>query len=88
MPCLIELGEASAEVHRKIGKKIGEVCDLAIIITKDRFKEIKEGAGEKAVFMENPKEILRKIKSFVSEDDYLLLESRVPAVLFKELIGS
>jgi len=38
--------------------------------------------------MENPKEILRKIKSFVSEDDYLLLESRVPAVLFKELIGS
>ena len=94
MPCLIELGEASAEVHRKIGKKIGEICDLAIIITKDRFKEIKDGStsspqgGAEVLFIDNPKEILGKIKSFVSEDDYLLLESRVPAVLFKELIGS
>lgn len=43
MSCLIELGKASKEVHRKIGKKIAEVCDLAIITTKDRFKEIKEG---------------------------------------------
>ena len=44
MPCLIELGKASKEVHRRIGKKIAEVCDLAIITTKDRFKEIKEGS--------------------------------------------
>ncbi|MDP3990875.1 MAG: Mur ligase family protein, partial [Candidatus Nealsonbacteria bacterium] len=33
MPCLIELGSSSKEVHRRIGKKIGEVCDLAIITT-------------------------------------------------------
>ena len=44
MPCLIELGKASREVHKRIGQKIAEVCDLAIITTKDRFKEIKEGA--------------------------------------------
>ncbi len=86
MPCLIELGKASKEVHRRIGNKIGEVCDLAIITTKDRFKEIKEGAGEKAVFMENPKEILEKIKSFCKEGDAVLLESRVPGYLIKELI--
>ncbi len=87
MPCLIELGKVSKEVHRRIGNKIGEVCDLAIITTKDRFKEIKEGAGEKAVFMENPKEILEKIKSFCKEGDAVLLESRVPGYLIKELIG-
>jgi len=46
MPCLIELGKASKEVHKRIGQKIGEVCDLAIITTKERFKEIKEGAIE------------------------------------------
>ncbi len=86
MPCLIELGKASKEVHRRIGNKIGEVCDLAIITTKDRFKEIKEGAGGKAVFMENPKEILEKIKSFCKEGDAVLLESRVPGYLIKELI--
>jgi len=103
MPCLIELGKASKEVHRRIGNKIGEVCDLAIITTKDSFKEIKEGAGGKAVFMENPKEILEKIKSFcregkedksssspfavAREGDAVLLESRVPGYLIKELIG-
>src|SRR3989344_3293303 len=43
MPCLIELGKASKEVHRRIGRKIAEVCDLVIITTGDKFKEIKQG---------------------------------------------
>jgi UDP-N-acetylmuramoyl-tripeptide--D-alanyl-D-alanine ligase len=41
MPCLIELGKESKNIHFEIGKKIGEVCDLAIIAAKDRFGEIK-----------------------------------------------
>jgi len=101
MPCLIELGSASKEIHKKIGEKIGEVCDLAIITTKERFKEIKEGATEKArlrqgsggqrikegyiLFLENPKEIFEKIKSFCSPGDAILLESRVPEELIKQL---
>jgi len=85
MPCLIELGKASKEVHERIGRKIAEVCDLAIITTKDRFKEIKEGAGDKAIFLENPKEIFEKIKSFCKEGDLVLLESRVPSQLIKQL---
>lgn len=86
MPCLIELGMASAEVHRRIGVKIAEVCDLAIITTRDRFKEIKETASEKAVFMENPKEIFEKIKSTASAGDTVLLESRVPSQLINLLV--
>ncbi len=43
MPCLIELGKASREVHQRIGRKIGEVCDLAIITTKECFENIKNG---------------------------------------------
>ena len=84
MPCLIELGQASKEVHQRIGRKIGEVCDLAIITTKDRFKEIKEGAPN-ALFIENPKEIVEKIKSFGEFGDVVLLESRVPYRLIKRL---
>jgi len=38
MPCLIELGSSTIEVHKRIGQKIGEICDLAIITTKERFK--------------------------------------------------
>jgi len=91
MPCLIELGSASKEIHKRIGQKIGEVCDLAIITTKERFEEIKEGAvgrgmnSENILFIENPKEIFEKIKSFCKEGDTILLESRLPSELIKQL---
>ncbi len=91
MPCLIELGKASKEVHQRIGKKIAEICDLAIVTTKDRFKEIKDGSasssqrGTEVLFMENPKEIFKKIKEFSKEGDVVLLESRVPTELIKRL---
>ena len=96
MPCLIELGQASQEVHLRIGKKIGEVCDLAIITTKDRFKEIQEGAkmiearpqSNKAevLFLERADEIAEKIKSFAKPGDVVLLESRVPNQVINLLI--
>lgn len=85
MPCLIELGGASKEVHQRIGRKISEACDLAIITTKDRFTEIKEGAGDKAIFLENPLEIFEKIKSVTQSGDTVLLESRVPGRLIELL---
>lgn len=96
MPCLIELGSSSKEVHRRIGKKIGEVCDLAIITTKDKFKEIKEEAGGKAVFMDNPNDIYKKIRNFCLSPEALakeeknkctvLLESRVPSKLISLVV--
>jgi len=88
MPCLIELGKASKEVHRRIGEKIGEVCDLAIITTREHFDDIKEGANQndKILFLENPQEILEKIKSSMKSGDAILLESRLPESLIKELL--
>ena len=85
MPCLIELGKASKEVHQRIGKKIGEVCDLAIITTKDRLEEIREGAPN-ALFVERADEIAEKIKSFCGPGDVVLLESRVPSQVINLLI--
>jgi UDP-N-acetylmuramoyl-tripeptide--D-alanyl-D-alanine ligase len=86
MPCIIELGKASKEVHLRIGKKIGEICDLAIIVTKDRFREIREEADKKAVFLENPKKIFVKIKEFCLAGDTVLLEGRVPQKLIRLLL--
>lgn len=97
MPCLIELGKASKEVHERIGQKIAEVCDLAIITTKDRFKEIKAvsiplrgtSASQRkveVVFVEDSKKIFEKIKEFCSDGDAVLLESRVPNQLIDLLI--
>lgn len=101
MPCLIELGKASKDVHRRIGQKIAEVCDLAIITTKDRFKEIQEGAfvevnpqqergltstkSADVIFLEDPKKIFEKIKSATQIGDIVLLESRVPGQLINLL---
>lgn len=94
MPCLIELGSASKEVHQRIGKKIAEVCDLAIITTKDRFKEIKDGVKAKQssketrlqniLLLENPQKIFEKITSFAREGA-ILLESRVSVKLIRLL---
>ena len=92
MPCLIELGSASKEIHKRIGKKIAETCNLAIITTKDRFKEIKEGINETGMkednilFMENPEKIFEKIKNFCYVGDVVLLEGRVPNQLINLLI--
>jgi UDP-N-acetylmuramoyl-tripeptide--D-alanyl-D-alanine ligase len=83
MPCLIELGRASRQVHQRIGKKIAQVCDLAIITTKDHFKEIKQ-AGANAFFLENPEEILYKLRS--EKPKAILLEGRIPNFITKNLV--
>ncbi|MEK7124760.1 MAG: UDP-N-acetylmuramoyl-tripeptide--D-alanyl-D-alanine ligase [Patescibacteria group bacterium] len=93
MPCLIELGEKSSEIHQKIGQKIAEVCDLAIITTKDKFEEIKQAATlhfhwmpeNQIILSQKPKEILMKITTFCKEGDAVLLEGRVMVEIIKLL---
>ena len=91
MPCLIELGKVSKEIHQKIGRKIGEVCDLSIITTKDRYEDIKKGAiesgmkEENIIFDENTDTILKRIKNFVSVGDAVLIEGRVSKELVERL---
>lgn len=75
MPCLIELGKSSASVHASIGKKIDEVCDLAIITSKECFKNLK---SNKAVFINNPNEVYDKIRANSSFESVVLLEGRIP----------
>jgi UDP-N-acetylmuramoyl-tripeptide--D-alanyl-D-alanine ligase len=87
MPCLIELGLESSKIHQKIGRKIGQVCDLAIITSKDKFEDIKKGAVESGM---SPKSILlcdksEEISTIISltckSGDAVLLEGRVPLKL-------
>ena len=87
MPCLIELGKKSAEIHKKLGQKIGKICDVAIITTKENFGNIKEGAiyaGMKEkdiVFCDNPEDIYSIITLRAAAGDAVLLEGRVPQKL-------
>jgi UDP-N-acetylmuramoyl-tripeptide--D-alanyl-D-alanine ligase len=83
MPCLIELGPAAKEIHQKIGRKIGQICDLGIITTKDWFEEIKKTAvtadmkPENIIYSENTQEIFARIKNFNKPGDVILLEGRL-----------
>ena len=92
MPCLIELGSEGKEAHINIGKKIGEVCDLAIITSKDYFNDLRRGAVESGmkkeniIFIEDGEKILKKISVFASEGDVVLLESRVPLKVIGKLL--
>lgn len=87
MPCLIELGSEGKKMHREIGKKIGEVCDLAIITSRDYFNDLKRSSEMKNIFfIADGEKILKKIDSFVKEGDVVLLESRVPQRLIDKLL--
>lgn len=91
MPCLIELGEKSSEIHKKIGQKIAETCDFAIITSKDKFQEIKNGAvqagmAEKNILLcDKPQDIYSLITLFCKAGDAVLLEGRVPNKLHELL---
>jgi UDP-N-acetylmuramoyl-tripeptide--D-alanyl-D-alanine ligase len=93
MPCLIELGKKSIEVHKSIGLKIGSICDLAIITTQERFLDIKIGALESGmkekdiIFCENSDDIYSIITLFCEKGDTVLLEGRVPSKLINLLTG-
>jgi len=91
MPCLIELGKVAKEVHQKIGKKIAEVCDLAIITTKECFESIKEGAvkngfkEDNIILISDVNLILGKTKSFCGSNDTILLEGRLSEPVINKL---
>jgi UDP-N-acetylmuramoyl-tripeptide--D-alanyl-D-alanine ligase len=76
MPCLIELGRAGKEIHLKIGEKIREICDLAIITAFDYFRELK-GNEKKIIFLEDSEKIIQKLREFLKEGDVVLFEGRV-----------
>jgi UDP-N-acetylmuramoyl-tripeptide--D-alanyl-D-alanine ligase len=84
MPCLIELGKESKSIHFEIGKKIAQTRDLAIIATKDRFKEIKTGAlsagmkTENIILCDKPKKIGELLQTRLAANDIILLEGRLP----------
>ncbi len=92
MPCLIELGKESGRLHEKIGRRIGEVCDIAIITSKDNFNDIQKGvveAGKKPesiVLCDRADDIYSILTLSCKSGDAVLLEGRVPGRLLKLLI--
>lgn len=93
MPCLIELGNESARIHEELGKKIAQICDVAIITTKDKFKELSagfmdQGASQRKILLcDNPHEIFNMITTMCKQGDAVLLEGGRPKELIRLLDG-
>lgn len=91
MPCLIELGKSAPSIHKGIGRKIGRICDLAVITSPYYFEELKLGAMEtkmkenKILFSQNPKEILAKLEPYLCKDNVVLIEGRISGKVIKLL---
>lgn len=89
---LSELGKASSSIHNNIGKKIGEICDLAIVVTPFFFKEIKLGAfsagmdQKKIFFLRKPKKIFNVVRDYLKEGNVFLIEGDISDRIKKELI--
>jgi len=84
MPCLIELGKNAKKAHQDIGQMIEEVCDLAIITTKEYFEDI-NGSSSKIFFLDRPANIVEKLKSFLRPGDALLLEGRASSSIISHI---
>lgn len=85
MPCLIELGHASVDIHRKIGALLYKNRISAIITTSAYFQVIKDKAGEKAVLETNPEKVVELLDRKMNPDTAVLLEGRLPEIIMKSL---
>ncbi len=85
---MIELGDTANEAHRRVGEKIGQVCDFFIMTTVDYFDTVKcaaivSGMSEHNIFLiTQPSEIIKTLRNIIQKGDTILLENRIhPSIL-------
>ncbi len=86
---MIELGSAGKDAHRKVGERVGEVCDLAIFTQKNFFGIARKASklpDQKFISLSSPKAILNTLAPYLNENSAILLENRVPQLLLTNLI--
>src|SRR3989339_608184 len=79
---MLELGEKSEEIHKKLAEDIQFVADELVVITKDFVGPLCSPLGEKYrtsfVLKDDPTELLEYIKKLRNTNCVILLENRVP----------
>ncbi len=89
---MLELGDKSDEIHKRIGEEIAFAADELVIITKDFEKPLRSGIHAKyrtTVFLkDNPDDLLTYIQNQKNTNSVILLENRLPTKIYREIIGS
>ena len=86
MPCLIELGNAARDIHKKIGELLYKNCNFGIITTPAYFQAIKDAAGGKAILETNPEKVVELLDTKANSETAILLEGRLPEIIIKYLL--
>lgn len=89
-PGIIELGNESEKIHKKLGGRLAKIADLVILTSRDFVNEIKIGMGGYA----NSKLLVEKdsnnayglLAREAKKDDVVLIEGRIPESLRLKLI--
>ena len=87
---MLELGEESYELHQKIAEEISFCADELVLISRDYEKAMRSGIVEKyktkLTIKNKPQELLDYVKSMKNTKTVILVENRIPTLLYKEII--
>ncbi len=91
---MAELGEKSEELHKKIGEEIAFCADILIVTNPNAvefFKEAISGLQGKYKLEIEPifdeQKLLERVRSLKNTESIILLESRLPSLVHKEIQG-
>ena len=88
---IIELGAESKTIHERLGGAIAYVADELILITRDFEESLRRGVGPsyklEIVVKDSATLLLAYVRSLKEKNCVILLESRLPEVVYNELIG-
>ena len=84
-PGIIELGNKSEEVHRKLFGKIDKVCDVAYILETGKLGNWETGNKCEFVFEKNFDKVAEMLKNDLNEKTVVLFESRGAGAVMRML---
>ncbi len=86
---MIELGQRSAPIHERIGGEMRGAVDELILISRDPETAFRKGLGGNASNMltavTDPDELLAIVKAFHETPHVVLIENRLPELVYREL---
>lgn len=88
---IIELGAESDNIHERLGGAIAYAADELILVTPDFADDLRRGVGLKyklkIMVKDSVDDLLAYVRSLKAKNCVILLESRLPEVVYKEISG-
>ncbi len=89
---MLELGNKTEELHRRIGEEIAFMADELVIIKPDFAEFLIKGVGEKYKTnirqLFEPAELVAYLRTMKETDAVILLENRMPEAVYRELAST